>query len=264
MLVFDQTFGLFQNHFGDLNVTLGRFIEGRRNDFTFHRTVHVGHFFRAFVNQKNDQIGFRVVFLDRVRNVLQHHGLTGTRRCDDQGTLTFTKRRDKLDHAVGGVLVRAFLINFTLHMQRLIGIQRGQVVKVDAMTDFFRRIEVDLVDLEQREIPFAFLGRPDLAFDRITGTQTKTPHLARTDINVVGAGKIVCLGAAQETETIRQDFKNALTKDGMVVLGQLLENGKHQLLLAERAGIFDFEFIRQSKQLGRRFLFKVLKMHMCV
>jgi len=56
--VFDQALGLFDNHFRDLNVARGRFVEGRTDDLALDRTRHIGDFFRAFVDQQNDQINF--------------------------------------------------------------------------------------------------------------------------------------------------------------------------------------------------------------
>jgi hypothetical protein len=40
-------------------------------------------------------------------------------------------------------------------------------------------VEVDLVDLEQREVALAFLRRPDLARHRVAGAQAEPPDLAR-------------------------------------------------------------------------------------
>ena len=132
------------------------------------------------------------------------------------------------------------------------------------MADFFGRIKVDLVDLEQREITLALLGRTNLAFNRIARAQTKAPNLARRDIDIVRTGKIVCLGTAQEAKAVWQNLQHAFAENGMIVFGQLFENGKHQLLFTERAGVFDFEFLGQGKKLRRGFLFEFLKMHMCV
>src|SRR6185437_8443202 len=43
-LVFDETLGLFDHHFGDLHMARRRLVEGRRNDFAVHRALHVRHF----------------------------------------------------------------------------------------------------------------------------------------------------------------------------------------------------------------------------
>src|SRR6188474_80530 len=49
-LVLDQTFGLFKDHFGDLDVALRRFVERRADDFAFDGALHVGDFFGALVD----------------------------------------------------------------------------------------------------------------------------------------------------------------------------------------------------------------------
>src|SRR4029077_15772289 len=54
-LVLDETLGLLEDHFRDLNVTLRRLIEGRADDLALHRALHVCDFFRPFVDQENDQ-----------------------------------------------------------------------------------------------------------------------------------------------------------------------------------------------------------------
>ena len=45
------------------------------------------------------------------------------------------------------------------------------------MTDLFGFLEIDSVDLEQRKIALTFLGRTDLAFDRIPRAQAKAADL---------------------------------------------------------------------------------------
>ena len=78
----DQTLGLLDHHFGDLDVAGSRLskVEDTTSPFT---ELHVGHFFRTLIDQENDEIGFRVIGRDRC-NVLQQDRLTGTRRRDDQ------------------------------------------------------------------------------------------------------------------------------------------------------------------------------------
>src|SRR5208283_2504126 len=54
-LVLDEALGFFQDHFGNLDVALGRLIERGTDDFTLHCALHVRDFFRALVNQEHDQ-----------------------------------------------------------------------------------------------------------------------------------------------------------------------------------------------------------------
>jgi hypothetical protein len=58
-LVFDQALGLFDDHLGNLHVARRRLVEGRGNHFAHHGALHLGHFFRALVDQQHDQEGIR-------------------------------------------------------------------------------------------------------------------------------------------------------------------------------------------------------------
>ncbi len=204
--MFDQAFGFFNNHFSNLYVTRCRFVEGRRDDFAAHRALHIGHFFGAFVDQQNDQVAVRMVGRDRLGDVLQHHRLTDARRRHDQTTLAFAERGHDIDDTARAVLQRWVV---DLHPQTLIRIERRQVVEVDLVTDVFRVFEIDRLNLEQGEIPFAFARAADRTFDRIPSTQAMTANLLRADIDIVRARKIVGFGAAQEAKAVLQNFHNA-------------------------------------------------------
>ncbi len=69
-LVFDQALGLFDDHFGYLDVTGGGLVKGGADHLSADGTLHVGDFFRPLVNQQNDEADFRVVEGDRVCDVL--------------------------------------------------------------------------------------------------------------------------------------------------------------------------------------------------
>jgi hypothetical protein len=111
-------------------------------------------------------------------------------------------------------VVRSFLVgSFEFELEPLRRIERRQVVEVDAMPDLLRLVEIDRVDLEQREIALAVLGRADLALDRVAGAQAEAADLARADIDVVGARQVVGLGRAQEAEAVLQDLEHAVAED---------------------------------------------------
>src|SRR3546814_3023821 len=52
------------------------------------------------------QENFRMIVGDGLGHVLQQHGLTGARRCDDQGALALALRADEIDHTGRLVLNR--------------------------------------------------------------------------------------------------------------------------------------------------------------
>ena len=125
---------------------------------------------------------------DRVGDVLQQHGLAGTRRRHDQRALTLADRRDDVDDARRQILLGRILV---LHLEPFVRIERRQVVEVDLVARLLGLLEVDRVDLEQREITFAFLRRADVAVDGIAGAQAKTANLRGRDVNVVRAGEVI-------------------------------------------------------------------------
>ena len=80
LLVLDEALCLFDDHFRDLNVTCRRLVEGRGYDFTPHRALHFRDFFRALVDEQDDEHDFRIIGRDRLRDVLQHQRLARFRR----------------------------------------------------------------------------------------------------------------------------------------------------------------------------------------
>ena len=96
---------------------------------------------------------------------------------------------------------------------RLLAKQRREVLEQDLVLGVFRPVEVDLRDLEQREVTLAVLGRADLAGDGVARAQAEAPDLARGDVDVVRAGQVGGIGGAQETETVLQDLEHPVAVD---------------------------------------------------
>ena len=88
--------------------------------------------------------------------VLQQHGLAGARRRDDEAALAFADRRQQVHDAAADVLAHG------LQLDALLGIERREVVEEDLVARLFGRLEVDGLDLDQREILFAFVRRTHL------------------------------------------------------------------------------------------------------
>ena len=77
----------------------GRPIERRGNYFTFDRASHVGYFFRALVNQQDDQFHFGMIFFDAGCNRLHHGGLAGFWWRHDDAALAFADWRNQVNDA---------------------------------------------------------------------------------------------------------------------------------------------------------------------
>src|SRR3546814_18667159 len=82
-----------------LGVARRGLVEGRGDDFAVHAALHVGDFLGPFVDQQDDQIDLGMVVGDRLGDILQQHGLTRTRRRDDQRALALALRADEVDDA---------------------------------------------------------------------------------------------------------------------------------------------------------------------
>ena len=195
---------------------------------------------------------------NRMGNILQQNGLAGARRRHDQSALALAERRHDIDHPRRKILPRRIR---DFHFQTLVRIERRQIVKMNLVPLVFRVFKIDGVDLDQRKVALAILGTADLALNRIAGPQREFPDLAWAHINIVGPGQVIGIRRAQEAKAILQDLDDALADNFDVAHRQVLENGKHQLLLAQRAGIFHFQFFGQRHQLGRGLLLKILKLN---
>ena len=254
----DQALGLLDHHLGNLDVARSGLVERRGNDLAVDRALHVGHLFRPLVDQQDDQNHFGIVVGDRASDVLQEHGLAGARRRNDQCPLALAERSDDVDHPRRLVLDSRIE---RVELELLVGVERRQIVEVDAVANGFRIVEVDLGDTGQGEIALAFLGPANFTFNRVAGAQAKTADDRWGDVDIVGAGEIIRLGRAEETETIVQHLDGARTHDLDAVFGLDLEDREHQVLLAHRRCAFDAHLLGHRDQVGGGFLFQFFQMH---
>ena len=113
-LVLDEALGLLDDHLGDLDVTRGGLVEGRRDHFTLHRPLHVGDLFGALVDEQNDEDDLGVVRGDGVRDRLHQHGLAGARRSDDETALALADGAEEVHDAAADALAHG------LHLDALL------------------------------------------------------------------------------------------------------------------------------------------------
>ena len=66
-----------------------------------------------------------------------------------------------------------------------------------------------------------------------------------------GPGEIIRLGRAQEAEAVLQHLDDAFADDLDLAAGELLQDRKHQLLLAHDRSVLDFVLFGEGKQFGR-------------
>ena len=187
MTEFHQTLGAFDRQFTDDRVVLCRAVEGRGDDLTFDRPLHVGDFFWSLVDEHDHQVNLGVVLSDGVRDGLEHHRLTGFRRRHDETALPFTNRGDEIDNACRQIL------RCRLQPQPVLRIQRGQLREVGPV---FGRLQVSPIDgfhTHQRvELlsPFTVARLTHLTGDCISLAQVVLAHQRQRDVHVVGARKV--------------------------------------------------------------------------
>ncbi|MNM74426.1 hypothetical protein D3C81_861870 [compost metagenome] len=255
----DQALGLLDHHLGNLHVAGWRLVEGGSNHFAAHGALHFGHFFRALVDQQDDQVALGVVAGDVGRDVLQHDGLAGLRRRHDQAALALADRRAEVDDAAGEILggtVAGF------HLHALVGEQRSEVLEQDLVLRVFRAIEVDRVDLQQREVALALFRRSNLADDGVAGAQVEAADLAGRDVDVVRAGQIGRVGGTQEAEAILKNLQHAIARDFLAAFRVLLQQREDDVLFARTSHVFQAHGIGHFQQFGNRLLLEFGQIHM--
>ena len=125
----------------------------------------------------------------------------------------------------------------------------------------FRRVEVDLADLEQREVALAVLRRTDQAGDRVAGAQVEAADLARADVDVVRPGEIGAVGGAQEAEAVLQDLQHAVAVDVLAAARMRLEDREDDVLLARTGQAFQPHLLRDLDQFGDRLELELRQVH---
>ncbi|EAQ80991.1 hypothetical protein DSM3645_20507 [Blastopirellula marina DSM 3645] len=253
--VLDHPLRLFDHHLRHLHVARRRFVEGGADDLAiraFDLTLHVSHFFRAFVDQQDDDVGVGIVFQDCFGHLLHQDGLAGARRTDDQTALAEADRDDQVDHA------RCDFVGVRLHPNPVVGMQRGQIVELHLVGGDIRILVVDRFDAQQREIAFVFFRRTNLPRDDAAGFHAEATNLARRNVNIVRAREVVVVWAAQKAEAIRQDLQRPFAIHQAVHLHAFFENAEDQLLAFDAgdfaqvffAGFFDELVHRHFLQFG--------------
>jgi hypothetical protein len=134
-------------------------------------------------------------------------------------------------------------------------------IEIDAVADRLGVVEIDLDESDQGEIALAVLRPADLALDSVAGAKAELTDLVGRHVDVVRAGQIVGIGGAEEAEAVLQHLDRAHAHDLLAVLGLDLEDGEHQLLLAQGRGALDPQFFGHGHQIGGGFLLQVFEMH---
>src|ERR1039458_6048254 len=253
--VFDQPLSLLDHHFRNLHVAGSGLVEGRGNALALDGALHVGDFFRALVDQQHHQHDFRVIRSNRIRHVLQQHGLAGARRRDDQPALSLAERGKQVHDARADILAHGF------ELQPLLRLERRQVVEQNLVARLVGRLEIDRLDLNQREIFFTLMRRAHLAADGVSGFQVELADLRRRHVNVVRARQVVVVGRAQKAVAVREDLQHTFGEDVSFFFTLRLQDLEDEVLFAESAGAGELQRSGDLGQLGNVLFFQFCNGH---
>ena len=105
------------------------------------------------------------------------------------------------------------------------------------------------------------MWRPHLTADGVAGLQVKLANLRWGDVNVVGTRKIVVVGRAQESITVRKDFQYAFRENVAFFFALRLKNFENEVLLAHAAGAREIERARDLSQFSYVLFFEFCNGH---
>ena len=208
-----------------------------RDDLALDRPLHVGDFLGPLVDEQHDQVHLGMVRRDAVGQALEQHRLARAGRRDDEAALALAERREQVHDAAREVL------GLGLELDARLRVERREVLEEHLLARLLGRLEIDRFDLDQREVAFPVLRRPDLARDGVARVQIELPDLGRRHVDVVGPRQVVVIRRPQEAESVGQGLENALREDEAALLGARTEDLEDQLLLAHAGRALHFQLL---------------------
>ena len=137
-----ETLCALDHHLGDAFMMLRKLVEGGIDHFHIIADdgfFNIRYFLRAFIDQKDQNVNFRIVFQDRSRDAFQQGCFSGFRRRNDHPSLAFSDRRYKIHDPHRQILFRGF------QTHAFIREDRSQLLKRSALCRFTRKEAVDPV-----------------------------------------------------------------------------------------------------------------------
>ena len=99
MAAFYQSFGFLVYDISHFHVVFSWLVKGGCDHLSLHRACHVGNLLRTLIDEQNDHIYLWVVGSNGIGYLLEQHGLTCFRLCDNQSALSLANRREEVDDA---------------------------------------------------------------------------------------------------------------------------------------------------------------------
>ena len=149
--------------------------------------------------------------------------------------MSLADRRNHVDDSCRQVFRAAIAL---LKFQTIFREQWRQVLEQNLAARILRCVMIDFTDLEQREVAFPILRRPNQSGNGVARSQVEASNLARTDVDIVRSGQVGAIRGAQEPETILQDLQNAVSVDILALFGVRLQDREDDVLLAGAGQVF--------------------------
>src|SRR5207244_11386308 len=104
-------------------------------------------------------------------------------------------------------------------------------------------------------VPLTVFRRTHLSRHRIAGTQIELANLRWRNVNVVRPRQIVVVRSSEESESVRQRFKNAFTENEAALFGLRLQDFETQFFLPHSGSSLNVKVFGNLRQRGNiRFL----------
>ena len=108
----------FDHQLRQPDVALHVTVEATGHHLSLDGPAHVSDFLGTLVNEQHHELKIGMIGRDRLRYLLQEHGLAGARRCHDQRPLPLAKRRQQIHHAGRDRLLAGFKTQPRLRIDR--------------------------------------------------------------------------------------------------------------------------------------------------
>ncbi len=174
---------------------------------------------------------------------LHEQRLSGSRGTDNESALTKADRRKHIDDP------RRHIFAVVLHDNPLLRVQRRQGVEVRCTGIFLGRRSVDFVDAQQGEEPFVGFRWSDLTGNDAARAQSELSNLTGRDVNVVRTTQIMVVRAAEESETVGQNFERSPPGEDLSVAHAGRNYLKDEFLARHLLPAFDLKLACQASQL---------------
>ncbi len=196
-----------------------------------------------------------MILENRVRDLLEENRFPGTRRRHDEPPLAFPDRCEEIHHSHRQIGV------LRLQVDTCVGIEGCEVFEQDLVLRVLGIVEVDLLDLEQCEVAFPFLRRPDLSENGIAGVEVEPLDLRGGDIDVVRTVEIVPVLRAQKAVPFRQDLEYPFSHENDRIVEKTLFDLEYEFLFPEIGVVVQVEIICHLMEVPDGSLLDVVDAH---